>query len=248
MTELAIPAEITPLPAGSLRLVEWAEEARAANLLAKSLCKTPFAGQFRNDEHAATAAILRGAEMGLTPVTALGAFDLIQGQPAPKAVTLRALVQSAGHKLDIIESTEEKAVARYRRSDDTDWQMCAFTIEDARKLGLVNKDNWKKQPRAMLEARVTSKAERLVAADMLLGIGYSSEELHDGDVQVARPQRVTASEILKAAPDPGEPDAVPDDTPEEQAAEAATEQGDDVCPGCGEEMHPPAECSAAADV
>ena len=48
--------------------------------------------------------------------------------------------------------------------------------------------NWKKQPGAMLVARATSEACRLVAADAILGIGYSSEEIADGgsyDEQVA---------------------------------------------------------------
>src|SRR5436190_22172831 len=154
-TELAIPETAGPAP--SMRLVDWAQEASAANMLAKSLCKTPFAGSFRNDEFGATAAILRGSEMGLTPVTSLAAFDLIQGQPAPKAITLRALVQSAGHDIEIVETTEEKSVAEYRRAGRTEWRRCEFTTEDARRLGLLGKDNWKKQPKTVLEARVTSK-------------------------------------------------------------------------------------------
>lgn len=191
------PTPMTLLPTGQMRLVEWAQEARAAHSLAVSLCKTPFAGQFKDDPAGATAAILRGAEVGLTPVTSLAAFDLIQGQPAPKAMTLRALVQSHGHRLDIIEATDLVARARYRRGDENEWKETEFTIEDARRLGLVNKDNWKRQPRTMLEARVTSKAARLVASDVILGIGYSSEELADGSgptVTVHQP-RVTAAEI-----------------------------------------------------
>lgn len=167
------------LNANTMRLVEWAEEARAANNLAKALVRTPFAGAWKGDEDGATAAILKGAEVGLTPVTALGAFDNIQGQPAPKAITLRALVQAHGHDLEIIEETAERAVARYRRHGRGEWRTTEFTIEDARGLQLLSKDNWRKQPRAMLVARVTSKAARMVASDVILGIGYSAEEVRD---------------------------------------------------------------------
>jgi hypothetical protein len=191
--------DITPVRGVPQRLTEWAEEAKAAHALAQSLCKTPFAGQFKGDEYGATAAILRGAEMGITPVTALAAFDLIQGQPAPKALTLRALVQSHGHRLDIIESTPERAVARYRRADEAEWKTCEFTLDDARGLQLLGKQNWKQQPRTMLEARVTAKAARLVAADVILGIGYTAEELRDQPNLVVagtvEQPRVTAADI-----------------------------------------------------
>lgn len=209
--------------ATTMRLVEWAEEAQAAHGLAKALCETPFAGQFKGQPGAATAAILRGFELGLTPVTSLAAFDVIQGTPAPKAMTLRALAQSHGHDIEIVDSTNEKAVARYRRAGRQDWLTCEFTIEDAKGLGLLSKDNWRKQPRTMLEARVTSKAARLVASDVLLGIGYSSEELRDGDVRPSAPtsQRVTAADVLGATDTneeaPAEPDAEP--TPEPQQTE-----------------------------
>ncbi len=164
---------------GAMRLVEWAEEAAAANHLAKALCHTPFAGSWKGDENGATAAILKGSEVGLTPVTALGAFDNIQGTPAPKAITLRALVQAHGHELEIVEESDQRAVARYRRKGAADWSVTEFTIEHARAMNLLNKDNWKKQPGAMLVARVTSKAARLVASDVILGIGYSAEEIRD---------------------------------------------------------------------
>lgn len=171
----------------AMSLVEWADEARAAYTLAETLAQTPFAGSWKGDPAAASAAILRGAEVGLTPVTSLAAFDNIQGTPAPKAMTLRALVQAAGHGLEIVEETEERAVARYRRKGQTEWQETEFTLEDAKRMGLLGKDNWQKQPRTMLVARVTSKAARMVASDVILGIGYSSEELLDEGPQYATP-------------------------------------------------------------
>jgi len=196
VSEIELRAETLPATIesrGAMRLVEWAQEATAANHLAKALVRTPFAGSWRNDEDGATAAILKGAEIGLTPVTALSAFDNIQGTPAPKALTLRALVQSHGHELEIIEETAERAVARYRRNGAGDWLTTEFTIEDADGLKLLGKDNWQKQPKAMLVARVTSKAARLVASDVILGIGYSSEELRDHMPPTRRAERLPAA-------------------------------------------------------
>ena len=164
---------------GRMRLVEWALEADAAYKLAENLCKTPFGKAYAQDPFGAAAAILKGAEVGLTPVTSLGAFDLIQGQPAAKAITLRALVQSQGHEVWIETSTASECVAKAKRKGESQVHESKWTIKRATDLGLTNKDNWKKQPQAMLMARATSEVCRLVAADVILGIGYSSEELLD---------------------------------------------------------------------
>lgn len=189
-------------------LVEWANEARAANALASSLSRTPFAGSWRGDADGATAAILKGAELGLTPVTALGAFDNIQGRPAPSALTLRALAQAHGHEIELVEESAERAVARYRRKGAADWSTTDFTLDDARAMGLLSRDQWKKQPRAMLVARVTSKAARLVAADVLLGIGYSAEELRD-DLRPAEAAPRGIDALLARATDPSPAPAAP---------------------------------------
>lgn len=189
---------------GAMRLVEWAREATAAHELATALCETPFAGAYRGNPGAATAAILKGAEVGLTPVTSLGAFDLIQGQPAPKAITLRALVQSHGHEMVLVTSTDTKCVMKGRRRESTEWQTVEWTIDRARRLGLTGKDNWTKQPDTMLVARATSQLARLIGSDVILGIGYSAEELTDDEPEPmtrARRQRATVEVVPMPEPD-----------------------------------------------
>jgi hypothetical protein len=243
MSELAIRGDNAPAaphqPIGErpMRLVEWAEEARAAAALAQSLCQTPFAGQYRGDAMGATAAILKGAEVGLTPVTSLGAFDLIQGTPAPKAITLRALVQAHGHSVWIEHSTDTECVAKARRQGESVVHESKWTMKRAQQMSLANKPNWKNQPAAMLMARATSEVCRLVAADVILGIGYSSEEVQDSQPEpVTTLRRTTAPEppkrVVRRAPTPApEPDLEPpplaaddpipaDDEPQPEPVEA----------------------------
>lgn len=163
------------------RLAEWVQSADAAFNVATRLVESSFVpAQFRGKAIEATAAILAGTEVGLSPMAALRAFDIIQGQAAPKAITLRAIVQSHGHDMVLVESTETRCRMKGRRRGTDDWQMVSWTIDRARNLGLTSKDQWKKQPGTMLVARATGELARLVASDAILGIGYSSEELSDG--------------------------------------------------------------------
>ena len=210
MSEIAVREDATPAtatPEAAARLVEWAKAATAAHQLATALAQTAFVPQqYRGKPGEATAAILAGAELGFDPLASLRAFDNIQGTVAPKAITLRAVAQSKGHELEVTEESDTRAVVSYRRNGSANWQTVEWTIEHARSLGLVGKDNWKKQPRAMLVARATSEAARRVASDAILGIAYSAEELTDhpeNRPEVVPARRVTAAEITgRIVPEP----------------------------------------------
>lgn len=179
------PAATVPTAAdqsskGVARIIQWAESAQAAHDLAEVLCRTSFCPeQFREKPGEATAAILAGGEVGLSPMAALNSFDIIQGRAAARAITLRAVVQSFGHEVELVESTSARCRMRGRRRGAEAWQSVEWTIQRAQQLGLTNKSNWKSQPTAMLLARATSEVCRIVAADAILGIGYAVEELED---------------------------------------------------------------------
>lgn len=163
------------------RLGEWAESAQAAHQVATQLVQTSFVPEaFRGNPGEATAAILAGSEVGLSPMASLRSFDIIQGTAAPRAITLRAIVQSLGHDIILEESTATRCKVRARRSGTSEWQTVVWTTDRAKGLNLLGKHNWKAQPQAMLVARATSEAARLIAADAILGIPYSAEEIADG--------------------------------------------------------------------
>lgn len=163
------------------KLAEWAQGAHAAHSIAVNLVETSFVPQqFRGKPHEATAAILSGAEMGMSPMASLRSFDVIQGTAAARAITLRAVVQSKGHAMWEEESTETRAIVCGHRKGESKVRRSVWTLDRARGLGLLGKDNWKKQPGAMLLARATAECARLVAADAILGIPYSAEEIADG--------------------------------------------------------------------
>jgi hypothetical protein len=174
------------------RLGEWAQAAQAAYSVAENLVRTSFVPEaFRGKPHEATAAILSGLEVGLSPMASLRSFDVIQGTAAPRAITLRAIVQSKGHDIDLIESTASRCVMEGTRKGSSKPQRVTWTLDRAKQLGLTGKPNWKNQPQAMLLARATSEVCRLVAADAILGIAYTAEEIADGGTYDAQ----AASEI-----------------------------------------------------
>lgn len=163
------------------RLSEWATSAQAASTVAEQLVRTSFVPEsFRGKPYEATAAILSGLEMGLSPMASLRSFDVIQGQAAPRAITLRAVALAHGHEVELVESTSTRCVMRGKRAGSSTWQKVSWTIDRAKSMNLTGKSNWKLQPQAMLVARATSEICRLVAADAILGIAYSAEELIDG--------------------------------------------------------------------
>jgi hypothetical protein len=201
------------------RLADWAASAIAAHEVADSLVQTSFVPEaFKNKAHEATAAILAGAEVGLSPMASLRSFDIIGGTAAPRAITLRAIVQSQGHNVWVKESTASRAVVCGSRRGSNVTETSTWTLDRAKGLGLTNKQNWKSQPQAMLVARATSEVCRLVAADAILGIGYTVEELTDEPAATGTPgtaetqpatRKMSRRKPAEPAPEP-EPEPITD--------------------------------------
>lgn len=257
MTELAIvPEPMTVVQrqdsmhnAAVERLGDWAEAAGAAYQVATRLVETSFVpAQFKGKPAEATAAILSGAEVGLSPMASLKSFDIIQGVAAPRALTLRAIVQSQGHEMILEESTETRCKMRGRRRGESEWTKVQWTTDRAKGLGLLGKDNWKKQPAAMLVARATGELARLIAADAILGIGYTIEEVADGaDVSIALdapPEAetpTTGKRTMQRKPTSGVVDAAQagpsEEAPDAPAEEPAPEVSSLITPAQSRKMH-----------
>lgn len=188
------------VPYQSQSLVTWAQEADAAYVLAERMVSTSFCPQqFRDKPIEAAAAVLAGAEVGLSPLASLRSFDIIQGTAAPRALTLRAIAQAAGCHFQTVEESEKKVVMRAKRPGG-EWETVTWTIERAQRMKLTGKDNWTKQPMAMLVARATAELARRVAADRILGLGYAAEEVDADDEPTTK--RTVARKTKAAPPDP----------------------------------------------
>jgi hypothetical protein len=207
MTEIAIPDQ-QPAPGVDLEL--WARKATSAAVYAEAVCPTSMVpAAYRGKPAEATAAILAGAELGFSPMASLRAFDNIQGVPAPKAMTLRAVVQAAGHQVEIVESTPERAVVRGRRNMMSGWQTSVWDIARAQAMPQFKSNpNYKTNPAAMLVARATAEVCRWIASDAIMGMPYAAEEIQDQPALDAPPatRRLTVAELdAPPAADPDEP-------------------------------------------
>ena len=210
MTEIAVRRDASPalIPDTAAGLVEWAQAASAAHRLATGLVGTSFVpAAYKNKPEEAAAAILAGSEVGLSPMASLRAFDNIQGTATPKAITIRAVMLKLGCEVEVEESTSVRCIMRGRRSAAANWTTVEWTMDRARKMGLDKKQQWQSQPGAMLVARATSELGRLIAADALLGLGYTAEEVADDQPVPTTPVARARAKVQRApAPQAPEPE------------------------------------------
>ena len=197
----AVTAYLAADPPTESELEAWARDAIAISNIAANIATTSLAGQYRGKPDEVTAVILAGHELGIQPMTSLKSIDVIQGQPALRAHAMRGLLQAKGHEIELLESTAAYCKMRGRRKGAEKWQEVEWDTDRARQLGLLGKDQWKKQPKTMLIARATGEICRLVAADALHGMPYVAEEL-DGYVhgEAVQPKRAPLSVAALTAP------------------------------------------------
>jgi hypothetical protein len=150
--------------------------------LAAEIARTEFVPKaFRGRPEAVLASMLYGRELGLGPMQSLNMIQSVDGSVGLKPEGMRAVVRQHGHRIWTDEYTDQRVtVCGWRREDPEDViERVTWTMEDARRAGLANKQVWKNYPRAMMLARATSELCRLHFADVIGGLSYSAEEMED---------------------------------------------------------------------
>lgn len=231
------------------QLPVWVPLLAPAAELAQTVAQTDFVpSAMRNKPAAVAACILTGHELGIGPMESLRSVHIIDGRASLAAELIRSRYLAAGHKLWTEElSTTRVVVAGHRGDDPGHITKVTWTMDDARKAGLANKQNWAKYPRQMLTARATAELCRLVAPDASGGLP-SVEELEgertdDSPAQAAEPAKtarraqrapIDATATQKAlpaaqdAPEPEEPPLPPlpgeEDPPPEPGVELVSQK------------------------
>lgn len=182
------------------------EMAPAAWQLAHRLSDTDFVpGALRGKPGAVMACILYGHELGIDPMQSLQKIHVIDGRPAMAAELMRAIVLRHGHEIWFEAMSTTSVTIIGRRRDQVRETKITWTADDAKRAGLLDKQNWRKYPMDMLAARVTGRLCRLMFADCLAGLSYTLEELSDGEViddeDIGAAERdITAGVAVEGAP------------------------------------------------
>lgn len=176
LTNYQPPALVPTDPTGG-RLIAWADAASAANSLARALAATTFVPATMKNPGDATAAILMGDELGLTPLAALRSIYVVHGAPALYARTMVALAQSHGHQVWTEESTDRRVTVAGQRRGSEHVERATWTIERATKAGYTSNKKYTSTPQEMLYAKAAAEVCRKIAADVLAACPYSVEDL-----------------------------------------------------------------------
>jgi len=144
------------------------------------------------EEQVFTLMLIAQAE-NIHPMKALMAYDIIQGQPALKASEALARFMDCGGKIKWIKSDEKSAKAEFTHASSGTFEY-EYTVQDATDAGLINKDNWKKNLKAMLRARCTSAGIRMSYPRCLNNM-YTADEVADFDVIESEVEEVAQIEV-----------------------------------------------------
>jgi hypothetical protein len=200
---------------------------RLAKALAAAGDMVPAA--FRGNPEATLAAILRGMEVGLAPMQALSSIAVINGRATLWGDAIPALVQRAGHHIDVeYEGAGDRlvAVATLIRGDSRRKIVRRFGMEDAKRAKLLDKSGpWQLYPQRMLAHRARSWAVRDGAADALMGLAIAEEVQDYGpdrarDVTPAATAAPRRGGVMLASPD-AEVDEIIEARPTDAELEAA---------------------------
>lgn len=213
------------------RIVAWAQAASAANLLAQALTKTTFVPADMKEVGNATAAILMGDELGLSPLAAMRSIYVVHGTPALYTRAMVALALSRGHEIWTESSAPEKVVVCGKRKGSEHTERSEWTIARARTAGYTSNKKYETDGQGMLYAKAAGEIVRKIAADVIAGIPYSVEDLELEEVSTVTVQREPRKISRAPKPEPLEPslDNEPDtqvDTPEPSSVQNVVQESE----------------------
>lgn len=203
---------------------------------------------------AALLIVQKGRELGLPPTYALCNLYVLNGKVgAPAEVMLALIYRDHGDNALIVEHTDAtRCVIRYKRRGWHDYKQFEYTIEEAKRAGLLQREVWQRHPAAMLRARAISAVARFAFPDSISGM-YTPDELDEVEQITAAEQRI-ASEYQAhpvATEDAWEPEEPQPGEEDMFEADFVEEEPEDVMPAAkqqAQQVKVHAEVPAATDV
>lgn len=150
-------AVVEPIKAPELAVVPGASEMQTLVQLAVTMAAAHAVPKpLRDRPNDVLLVLLTGRDLGIALTTALREVHIIEGRPtiSPKMKLAKVREQGLGKVWPDPANDATKATWYGVRSDDPSVTITStFTMEDAKRAGVNNKDNWKHYPQRMLSWR-----------------------------------------------------------------------------------------------
>lgn len=143
--------------------------------LCEELVATHFLPRAVDTAGKAAALILTGREMGLGPMASIRSLAIVEGKPVLAADLQLGIFKRAGGQA-VWQRLDDQGAVLWLRHPNGDEHTETFTVADAERAGLVDKDNWKKYPKAMYRSRAITAGLKSIGFEPLAGT-YDPEEL-----------------------------------------------------------------------
>lgn len=139
---------------------------------------------------------LKGRELGIPIMAALAGIAVINGKAVLSAELMLSLVYQRvpGARVTVttpVEKQHEECEAVFQRPG-RDPMPFRFTLDDARRAGLAEKQVWKQYPQSMLRARCISNGARVVFPDAIMG-AYVEDEVTVEEIHAENPRHIKAN-------------------------------------------------------
>jgi hypothetical protein len=137
--------------------------------------------------------MVKGQELGLQPLQAVNGINVIQGKPTVSPQLMLSLINRSGKLEDIkFEIGADYVACTMKRWDRTPHTE-RFGAKEAQLMGLISKDNYKRQPLVMYKWRAVAACARTIFPDVIDGL-YTPEEMgadvvvdDEGNMEIKQP-------------------------------------------------------------
>jgi hypothetical protein len=121
--------------------------------------------------------MFKAQELGLPPLEGLSGMAVINGKTTLQGNLILALINRSNKAKKIVVEEHENycSVIMSRRDYDFEYTF-TFSMDDAKKAGLLDKQIWRQYPKTMLKWRAVSGCARVVFSDVIGGL-YTPEEI-----------------------------------------------------------------------
>ena len=207
--------------------------------------------QDSSDEAKAVVKVLAGRELGIGPIEAMTGINIVKGRVALSANLMAAQIKRhPDYDYRVTELTDQKcSIEFFQRGENLG--VSTFTVEDAKRAGLIGKDTYRQYPRNLLFARAMSNGAKWYCPDAFAGPTYTPDELGaEVDGETGEIVQSTAVIIEDDAPaEQKQPDSpaqrAPAKTAPRRSARAPVQAGNGDGSEAGSEWHKRTDVIAA---